>query len=121
MEVPGPLDPLRVSCPTGRNYSGQAATCRNFSQLLGTPVALRDLPWVPITKDCQAYRHQAASFLPGGRFLQAGGTEGRPADLARSTAEGVGGYMLMGPESVQRQWDGHRTGVENGCTWHDLS
>ena len=30
--------------------------------------------------------------MPAGRFLEAGGTEGCPADLARSTAEGVGGF-----------------------------
>ena len=41
-------DPLRVSCPTGRNYSGQVATCPDLSRLVGTPVALRDLPWGPI-------------------------------------------------------------------------
>ena len=32
--------------------------------------------------------------MPAGRFLQARGTEGGPADLARSTAEGVGGYAI---------------------------
>ena len=44
-----------------------------------------------ISKGLQAYYLQAASIMSAGRCLQAGGTEGRPADLARSTAEGVGG------------------------------
>ena len=30
--------------------------------------------------------------MAAGRFLQAGGTEGWEADLASSTAEGVGGF-----------------------------
>ena len=33
--------------------------------------------------------------MPAGRFLQAGGTEGCAADLARSTAEGVGGFLKL--------------------------
>ena len=42
--------------------------------------------------------------MPAGRFLQARGTEGGPADLARSTAEGVGGHdirkmAIRGPTS----------------------
>ena len=32
--------------------------------------------------------------MTAGRFLQAGGTEGRPADLAHSTDEGVGGLAV---------------------------
>ena len=82
-------DPLRVSCPTGRNYSGQVATCRNLSQLVATcrnlselvwsPVALRAVSWVPILEDFQASCLQAVSIRPAVCFRQAGGTEGWPS------------------------------------------
>ena len=62
---------------TCRNLSELVATSRNLSQLVATPVALRAGPGVPIPKDFQAWYHQAASVMPAGRFLQAGGTEGR--------------------------------------------
>ena len=59
--------------------SGLVATCLALSQLVWSPVALRAGPGVPIPKDFQTWYHQAASFMPAGRFrfLQAGGTEGR--------------------------------------------
>ena len=62
---------------TCRDLSGLVGTCRNLSGLVWSPVGLRAGPGVPIPKDFQAWYHQAASFMPAGRFLQAGGTEGR--------------------------------------------
>ena len=50
-------DPVRVSCPCLEGswdpfrvseWSGPVWACRNLSQLVATPVALRDLPWGPI-------------------------------------------------------------------------
>ena len=58
-------------------------------------MALRAGPWVPIPKDLEAYCQQAASFMLAGFFNQAGGTEGWEADLASSTAEGVGGFCSI--------------------------
>ena len=40
--------------------------------------------------------HQAVSFMPAGRFLQAEGTEGRSSrSIARSTTEWVSGFVSM--------------------------
>ena len=93
LKVPGPSETVLPNwselVATCLDLPGLVWTCRNLSQL---PVALRAGPWVPMPKDFQAYCLQAASIMPAGFFLQAGGTEGRPEDLARSTAEGVGGY-----------------------------
>ena len=108
-KVPGPSESvLKAPGPSESvlpNWSGLVgtcldkpqlvATCRDLSQLVATPVALRDLPWIPIPKDFQAYCHLAASFRPAGCSHQAGGPEGWEADLARSTAEGVGGSTMQ--------------------------
>ena len=84
-----------MSCPTGHNSSGLVWPCRNLSGLVATCLALRAGPGVPILKTFRpdAYRlHpsclQAVSFRLEG--LRVG-----PADLARSTAEGVGGFEIL--------------------------
>ena len=95
-----------MSCPTGRNSSGLVGTCldlsqlvgtfRNLSQLVATPVALRDLPWGPIY--LKVFRPTACRLHPSGLQLVSVRPEGRSdgaADLARSTAEGVGGFHHM--------------------------
>ena len=73
LKVPGPCESVLP------NWSGLVQTCPNWSQLVGTPVALRDLPWVPIYLNLMPDR------------LHPSGIGAGPADLARSTAEGVGG------------------------------
>ena len=81
----GALPNWSVVVATSRNLSQLVGTCRNSCGLKGPALG----PY--ISKGLQAYCLQAASIMPAGRFLQAEGTEGGPADLARSTAEGVGG------------------------------
>ena len=75
------LDPLRVSCPTGRNSSGHVWTSRNLSELVATcrnSCGLKGPTLGPyISKGLQVYCLQAASIMPAGRCLQAGRTEGR--------------------------------------------
>ena len=98
LKVPGPSDAAlpnwsELVC-TCRNLSGLVATCLDLSQL---PVALRAGPWVPIPK---IFRPDAVRLHPS--YLQAVSVqpEGRrdgPADLARSTAEGVGGFATRCP------------------------
>ena len=94
----GALPNWSVVVATSRNLSQLVGTCRNLSQLVGTcrnSCGLKGPTLGPyISKGLQVYCLQAASIMPAGRFLQARGTEGGPADLARSTAEGVGGFSL---------------------------
>ena len=99
-EGPGTL----CECParlvaTRLDLSGQVGTCRNLSQLVGTCRNFSELLWPqgqdPGSLYLKTFRPDAIRLHPSSlhavSFRPAGRTGDGPADLARSTAEGVGG------------------------------
>ena len=102
MEVPGPSQSVLPDWSellwTSRNLSQLVGTCRNLSRLVATSrnsCGLKGPTLGPyISKGLQVYCLRAASIVPAGLPAVSCRPEGRrdgPADLARSTAEGVGG------------------------------